>query len=146
MKTTSTWNDKLTFTANFGNHQTVMDAMPPIGTDRGPSPKQLLLAAIAGCSGMDVVSLLRKGKQNFETFTIDTDATKAKGHPAIFERIDVTYRVQGAVDAEILKDAVHRSMTQYCGVSAMVCKASPIFYKVVLNDREIAEGQAKFDI
>lgn len=135
----------MSFSTRIGQHSFTMDAKPPIGRDTGASPKELLLAAIAGCSGMDVAALLRKYRMTPSSFTIDCEATPRDEHPRIFPRIDLRFVIIGeGLDLEKIKEAVTLSLTKYCGVSAMVADTSPIFYKIVVNDSEIAKGQAQF--
>ncbi len=145
MKIQCRWQDSMSFVASSNHHQVSMDAMAPLGKDSGLSPKQLLLAAVCGCTGMDVAALLKKHKQVPSSLQIDAEAeVTTGGHPKIFKEIRLTFAVQGPVDAAVLKDAVRLSQTQYCGVSAMVSKAVPIRYAVVLNGTSIDSGNADF--
>ena len=144
MDTVCTWKEKVLFDASFGQHSVPMDTKAPIGTDRAASPKELVLAAICGCSGMDVVSLLRKAKQLPTTFSIEAHADITTGHPAIFSQVRLLYKLQGPIEAEVIKDAVNKSMTLYCSVSAMISKACPISYEIECNGSKIATGEAKF--
>jgi putative redox protein len=145
MKISCKWTDKLQFDATVGSHQVIMDARKPLGGDAGPTPKELLLASISGCTAMDVAALLRKGKQTPESFVVDAEAdVSSDHHPHIYTQVRLAYRATGAVDPAILQDAVHRSMTQYCGVSAMIAKVCPITYVIELNGTQIAQGQAAF--
>jgi putative redox protein len=140
-----TWKDGLKFTAESGNHSIGMDTRPPLGSDSALSPKQLLLAGICGCTGMDVVALLKKYKQPLESLRIDAEATlKESGFPAIFSEVKLTFRIKGELDPAKVMEAVTLSQTKYCSVSAMVSKAVPIVYQVELNDGNIGSGQADF--
>lgn len=145
MKLSCKWTDKLQFDAVVGPHHVIMDAKKPTGGDAGPTPKELLLASISGCTAMDVAALLRKGKQTPESFTVEAEAdVSSDKHPHVYTEVRLAYTATGPVDPAVLKDAVHRSMTQYCGVSAMIAKACPINYVINLNGQEIARGQAEF--
>lgn len=131
--------------ASDGKHTVELDANLPIGTDTALNPKQLLLSSLCGCTAMDVLSLLKKHKQALEAFEIVADAEmSASGHPKVFTKVHLSFLVAGLVDAEKLKESVRLSQTQYCGVSAMLSKATPISYSVVLNGADIASGVANF--
>lgn len=139
------WKDKLTFDAVIDEMHVIQDAKPPLGSGLGPSPKQLLLSAICGCTGMDVVSLLKKFRQEVGAFHIDGSGELTQEHPVIFKVVNLKFVFTGAnLDPEKVKKAVHLSQTRYCGVSAMVSKAVDIFYSIELNGKTIATGQADF--
>lgn len=144
MNTVCNWQEKVSFVASFGQHQVPMDTKAPIGSDNAASPKQLVLAAICGCTGMDVVSLLRKGKQQPKAFAITAHADLTDGHPATFKQVHLVYKVDGDVTSELIVDAVTKSMTIYCGVSAMIAKACTISYDIELNHVRVGSGEAKF--
>ena len=144
MDTVCTWKEKVFFVATAGKHSVLMDTKQPIGTDQSASPKQLVLAAICGCSGMDVVSLLRKAKQLPTEFSIEAHADISEGHPAIFKQVRLIYKIQGPVDNEVIKDAVNKSMTLYCSVSAMIAKTCPISYEIEHDGSIIGVGEANF--
>ena len=82
MKVSLSWVEKMQFRATAGNHTVSVDAKRPIGDDQGILPKELLLAAMASCTAMDVAALLRKHKQVLKEFTVAVDATPSEGkHP-----------------------------------------------------------------
>jgi putative redox protein len=145
MKIECAWNEKLKFTGSAGGHDVLMDTKPPLGTDTALSPKQLVLAGMCGCTGMDVVSLLRKSKQPLEAFSIEAEAPLTEGsHPVVFDHVQLVFKAKGAVDGVKLMEAIRLSQSRYCGVSAMVSKAVPITYKVELNGESIGSGKADF--
>jgi putative redox protein len=140
-----TWNEQLKFTATTAQHRVEMDAKPPFGTDQAMSPKQLLLAGIGGCTAMDVISLLRKHKQQPQTLEVEADAPiKAGSKPAIFEYVHLFFRVTGAIEKATLIEAVTLSQSLYCGVSAMVAGVVPIRFTIELNHEIVHEGEAHF--
>lgn len=146
MKTILTWKDKMQFHAAMDQYETLIDAKPPIGSGSGPTPKQLVLSAISGCTGLDVVSLLKKYRQAFESFVIEADASQTEGkHPVVFKEIHLQFRVTGPVEPEKLLEAIRLSQTKFCGVSAMIAKTAPIHYRVELNGQEIGTGQSAFE-
>ncbi len=146
MKIDLVWSDKMLFDARAGEHHVPIDAKAPIGGTRGMAPKELLLSALASCTAMDVVALLKKHKQPLERFTVTVDAPLTEGgHPKRFTRADLVFDVHGEVDPNVLIASVEASQTVYCGVSAMLSRAFPIGYQVVLNGTPIGNGQAHFD-
>ena len=94
---------------------------------------------------MDVVALLKKHKQKLERFSVTVEAPLSEGgHPKRFTRADLTFDVQGEVEPARLLGSVKASQTMYCGVSAMLSRAFPIAYKVVLNGALVGSGEADF--
>ncbi len=145
MKVRAKWNEKMQFTAEADQHSTTMDTKPPIGGDTALSPKQLLIAAICGCTGMDVVALLKKYKQPLDSFEIEADVKLSEsGHPVVFTQVHLDFRIKGALESAKVLEAIQLSQTKYCSVSAMVSKAVPIAYTVTLNSEIIGSGKANF--
>jgi putative redox protein len=145
MKLVCNWNEKMKFTAEADQHKVEMDTKPPIGTDTALTPKQLLLAGICGCTGMDVVALLKKYKQPLEKLHIEAETTLTEGiYPAVFKEVRLIFKVSGEVDPAKVVEAVTLSQTKYCGVSAMVSKSVPISYSIELNGKVIGTGTANF--
>lgn len=140
------WQNGFNFETQIRQHRFSQDAkVDQGGTDLGPSPKELLLAAIIGCTGMDVVSLMNKMRSPFTSCVVATSAQTTETHPKIFPRVDVIFKVEGPeVKPDVVIKAVKMSLTKYCGVSAMVNATSPIHYQVFVNDQMIDQGQADF--
>lgn len=145
MKIKSVWNEKMRFLAEADNHSVSMDAKPPFGEDTGVTPKQLVLAAICGCTGMDVVGLLKKYKQPLAALEIEAEAMLTEGaHPIVFTEVRLVFKLKGALEKEKVLEAVKLSQTKFCSVSAMMSKAFPIHYTVELNLETIGAGSANF--
>jgi putative redox protein len=144
MKINTTWKEKMRLEVSDGRLTQAMDASAPMGEGTAMTPKQLALAAVSGCTAMDVLALLKKYKQPFTAFSIEADAPMKEGHPATFARVELIYRISGAVDAAKAREAVELSQTKYCGVSAMMASACPITYRIEINGEVVGEGQAKF--
>ena len=145
MKLKCTWNEKMRFTAEAEDHLIDMDTKPPLGADSALTPKQLVVAAICGCTAMDVVSLLKKHKQTLESFQIDAETSLTEGgYPTIFKEVRLVFKLKGQLDSKRVLEAITLSQTKYCSVSAMISKSVPISYKVELNGREIGSGDADF--
>jgi putative redox protein len=101
------------------------------GNNSGPSPKPLLLSALAGCTGMDIVSLLNKMKVNFDQFSIQTKAELTDEHPRVYASAEVIYKIKIAeTERTKMEKAVNLSKEKYCGVSAMLGKAFPIKFSI----------------
>lgn len=147
MKSNITWRGtKLSFDTIIRQHQFIMDAAGAAGgDDEGPNPKELVLAALCGCSGMDVVSLLKKAKVHVEALAISAEAETTHEHPRVFKEVHMTFAASGAESVRAsLIDAVAKSESIYCGVAAMLSKAVTIHYRVTLNDTLIHEADATF--
>ncbi|MGZ3743923.1 MAG: OsmC family protein [Pseudobdellovibrionaceae bacterium] len=145
MKTLVTWNDGMQFEAATGGNSLLMDAKPPLGKNKGMTPKELVAAGLGGCTAMDVVALLKKHKQTYEKFEVEVDIQMSTGKtPAVFEQAVITFNLKGDVDKNIYLDSVRLSQTKYCGVSEMLLKAFPIRYIVILNQEQIGEGKTDF--
>jgi putative redox protein len=145
MKTTVVWKDGMEFDGVSEQHQIRMDAKAPLGKNAGATPKELVALGLGGCTAMDVIALLKKHKQPPQSFRIDVEITPSSGsYPVVFDKALLTFAVDGAVDSEKLIEAVQLSQTKYCGVSAMLSKAFPIEYRIVLNGTEVGSGAAKF--
>ncbi len=146
MKLNLTWKEKLQFVATDGTHELMMDTKPPLGSDTAMTPKQLVVAGLAGCTGIDVAALMRKFRQPIEALEIETDVEKSSGgYPEVFTSALMTFRLRGELDPEKALEAVRLSQTRYCGVSAMLSKAFPIRYRVEVNGQIVGEGVAQFD-
>ena len=125
------WKNNMAFDSQIDNHNIRIDAGGNSGDDTGPSPKKLLLASLAGCTGMDVVSLLKKMRVNFLNFEIDIHADLTTEHPKVYSEIRIIYRLFGDhLDKNKVKKAIDLSQEKYCGVSAMLKKNSPIKYSI----------------
>lgn len=126
-ETTTRWVKNLAFTSEIDSHTLVMDAKADMGDDSGPSPKKLLLSSLAGCTGMDVVSLLNKMRVPFTGLTLKVSAELTDEHPKVYSEITIIYQVFGQnLDKTKVEKAVKLSKEKYCGVSAMLEKNSPI--------------------
>jgi putative redox protein len=110
-----------------------MDADPPQGDDSAAGPKEAVLAALAGCTAMDVASLLRKKRQVAASYEIEVSGETAEAHPRMFTTITVEHRVGGAVEAEALRRSIELSATRYCPVSAMLSAVATIEHRYRLT-------------
>lgn len=140
-KTSMKWIGGLAFDADVLGHHIVMDADPQFGgMDRGVKPKPLLLAALSGCSGMDVVSILEKMQIPQYQFDVDVEADATSEHPITYHTIRMNFKFQGEnLPADKILKAVYLSTEKYCGVGAMLKKAANIIVKVFINDVEVSQ-------
>ena len=122
------WNGKMAFETTLQGHTLLMDAgLENGGDDSGPRPKSLILSSLAGCTGMDVVSLLAKMRIDVEEFELIVEADIEKDHPKYYNRINVIYQFKGTnLPLEKLQKAVDLSFDKYCGVIGLLKKAIPV--------------------
>lgn len=111
-------------------HAVVMDTTAAVGGgNTGPRPMELLLMAFGGCSGMDVISILRKKKQAVSRFEINVKGEMAETHPHYCTALHIEYIVAGKdISEEAVKRALELSLEKYCSVGATLCKAAKITY------------------
>jgi len=135
MKTTTYWKSGFAFDSRFKNNVIALDDAAASGKDdSGFSPKALLLSGLAGCTGIDVVSILDKMKAPYESIRIETEAQLTEEHPKVFKEINITYFVKiPVVYEDKIKRAVDLSLEKYCGVAAMLRKHCPIHAKVIIG-------------
>ena len=109
------------FNSAVGNHSIIMDAGEADGgNDSGASPKKLMLSSLAGCTGIDIVSILNKMKVPFTDFSIQTEGDLTDEHPKIYDKVRIVYSIRIAEEHRDKMDkAVNLSKDKYCGVSAM---------------------------
>lgn len=119
------------------DHLVVMDGSPPDGDDSAAGPKEALLAALAGCTAMDVASILRKKRQAATEYSVAVTGESADEHPRVFTEITVEHRVEGAVEPEALRRSIELSATRYCPVSAMLSASVRIEHRYRLNDPQL---------
>jgi putative redox protein len=133
------WQDGLAFNASLDGHEFVIDGAPQSGgRDLGPSPKGLTLVSLAGCTGMDVISILGKMRVKVEKFRIETEALTAEEHPMKFLEIRLTYRFEGQdINPDALRKAISLSEEKYCGVRATLSPVVAIRHEIVLNNEKI---------
>lgn len=132
----TSWLGDMQFDAVVSGHHLVMDAMPAVGgQDAGPRPKELMIASLAGCTGMDVVSILKKMHVEFEKFDIEIEAELTEEYPKHYASMHIKYKFKGYnLDLDKLKKAVELSQDRYCGVSAVYRKAMEITYEIKISE------------
>lgn len=106
--------------------------------DAGMRPAELVPLALAGCTAMDVISILRKKRQDVSSYMVDAIGEQQADHPNAFTRIDVTHTVEGSgVEVEAVRRAIELSATRYCSVGATLSSGSvEIHHAYVVRDTE----------
>lgn len=129
------WEKDMTFNTEVNGHKFTIDAVPEVGGhNRGPRPKPLMLTALAGCTGMDVISILRKMRVEPDMFNVKVEAEQTGEHPKHYNKIKVIYEFEGKdLPAEKLQRAVELSEERYCGVSYIYKQAIEMSAEIVLN-------------
>lgn len=115
---------------------TKMDTKPEMGGEQyGARPMELLLNALGGCTSIDVLSILRKKRQDLTAYKVMIQGERQSGkEPALWEEIFITFMVDGDVDRESAKKAIDLSLDKYCSVAATLKAAgATIRYELVLN-------------
>ena len=119
---------------NDRGHQVAIDNKA-VDNPQGASPMELLLMGVAGCSSIDIISILNKQKVAFDSLEIDVDGERDdKPAPSLFTKIHATVRVSGSVKAEKIYRAAHLSFTKYCSVSLTLAVTAKISFSVIVND------------
>lgn len=123
------WSEGTGFEAASGSgHRLVIDAAPKAGgKNHGPSPMELVLVALAGCTAMDVVDILKKKRQQVTGLEVRVEGTRAEDHPKVYTDIEIIYIVRGKnISSQAVERAIHLSETKYCSVGAMLGKTAEI--------------------
>ena len=109
----------------------------PFDADRkhnaAPGPMEMLLGALGACSSVDVVSILAKKRQKLASLEIVISGERAANPPAVWTKIDMVYRLSGAVEEKAARDAIELSQTKYCSVAAMLRKTAEITYRLEIS-------------
>jgi len=125
------WKGKKKHSVTVGEQSIRLDS--PVesgGENTGPSPKPLLLAAFAGCTAMDVVSILTKMQEDLQELKIDITAKVSEGTPAVYQSFHLVYMVKGNLDKIKVEKAVNLSLNKYCSVAAMFRHFAKITFEI----------------
>ncbi len=107
------------------------------GDGNGVGPMQLIVIAIGACSGGDIVSILKKGRQELTGFNMQVDGFKPDGvSPSTYERIILSYRFEGTLDEKKTRRAIELGLGKYCSVAEMLAKSAQIEYCYSINGEE----------
>jgi putative redox protein len=134
MIASTVWTNDMLFLGRSENgHEFVLDG----GKEHaeGPTPMEVVLTALCGCTSVDVVSILQKKREPLTGLTVSATAEQASEPPRVFTRIKLVYRIEGGVSPKAAEDAVALSKNKYCSVSKMLEKTAKIEFTI-----EYAEG------
>jgi putative redox protein len=115
-----------------------MDGSPDIGgQESGARPMQLVLMALGGCTSMDVLSMLRKMREEVKHYSVTVEADRAAEHPMVFTKIHVHYTIEGNLTKANVQKAIDLSMDKYCSVTHMLNKTAVIThtFEIINTDR-----------
>ena len=129
------WKEAMLFETTLYGHKIILDADEAVGgKDKAPRPKALLLVSLAGCTAMDVISILGKMRVQPEAFRVETDGELTEEHPKYYHKMHLRYVFKGKdLPMDKLEKAVSLSQERYCGVSAMLSKAATITHEIVIE-------------
>jgi putative redox protein len=128
------WIGNLAFEAAIDGHKMIIDAKPEVGgTDRGPRPKPLMMASLAGCTGIDVASLLKKMRVEVEQINVKVEGEITEEHPKHFKSMHIIYEFKGRdLPLDKIERAVELSQNRYCGVTESYRKVMKLTYEIRL--------------
>jgi putative redox protein len=129
------WKGNMTFESLIGNHLVKVDASTEVGgDDSAPGPKRLLLMGLAGCTGMDVVSLMKKMRIEVENFRMTVESELTEEHPKHYVSMHLIYYFKGNdLPLDKLTKIVEMSQEKYCGVAATFRQGMPVTWEIKLE-------------
>ena len=131
------WSQRMTFTGSADSgFQVPLGTSPDVGGDEdGFRPMELLLVGLAGCTAMDVISLLQKKRQMVDAFEVQVQAERAEEHPRVFTRIRMEYVVTGKnIEREAVERSVQLSANKYCPAQAMFKQLLPLELVITIKE------------
>ena len=128
-------NDAVHFEAKNDDGNTIsIDGSPDIGGEgKGVRPMQALLMSLAGCSSIDVVSLLKKMRQPLEDMRVEVQGHRVDAVPAVFDKIHMQFILKGEIEEEKARKAIGMSVEKYCSVAKMLDKAAEITWELEIE-------------
>jgi len=139
MDASVTWNGGMSFsgTADSGFSVKLGSDASAGGNDDGFRPMELLAIGLVGCTAMDVISIMRKKRQDVTGFEVKTHLERAGGHPKVFTKAVIEYIFHGRnLDPAAAERAIELSETRYCPAQAMLSQIMPIELKYTLIEEE----------
>jgi putative redox protein len=130
------WTGNMSFESEMNGHKIVLDADPQVGGEnKGVRPKPLMLLSLAGCTGMDVVSILKKMRVEIEDFNVTIEANITEENPKHYDKMHIIYTFKGKNLSEAkIQKAVNLSEEKYCGVAAVYKKAMNITTEIRIKE------------
>jgi putative redox protein len=140
MTTIATWTKDMEFRVDFPPGESVVLTSLPLAErpGPGPSPMEVVQAAVAACTGMDVVLILRKMRKTLTSLRIEIDATRRADEPRIYTHLVLSYHFDGPdLDVNSVRRAIELSQEKYCSVTAMLRPTVAMSYRVTLNGKTL---------
>lgn len=145
METKVKWHGKMSFTGHADSgFEVPLGADPAVGGDNdGFRPLELMAISLAGCTAMDVISILKKKRQDVTDFEVNVHTERADTHPRVFTSAIIDYRITGhEVDEKAVLRSIELSATSYCPAQGMLSKVFPMILRYQIYEDQ-GEGQAK---
>ena len=140
MKTRVKWLDNMSFVGESGSgHSIVMDGPPEFGgRNLGVRPMEMLLLGLGGCASFDVVSMLKKSKQDLVDCEVEIEAERATEEPKVFTKIHLHFKISGNdLSEKRVKRAIELSAEKYCSASIMLGKTAEVTHDYQLKDLKV---------
>ncbi len=127
------WKGQMLFESKAPEGSVLINAAEEVGGQgKGLRPKAMMLSALAGCTGMDVISLLKKMRAEVADFKVDVEANLTDEHPKYYDKVKMTYRFYGSdFKKDKIEKAVNLSIDRYCGVFEMFRKFSDVSTEII---------------
>ena len=137
------WMGKMQFNALVNGHTVIMDAPERAGgEDLGPIPKPFILIALAGCTGMDVVALMRKQGAALDSCDVKVSGEINSSPPIVYTSIHVIYDLHGSTaHRDVAINVVKRSQHELCGVASMLRRIVPLTWEIIYNDQVVLRSE-----
>lgn len=132
---TTHWRGNTNFETDLDGHTIAIDLSKESGgEDKGPRPKKLALVAATGCTGIDVIDILKKMRVDVKAFKLHIDAEVSENHPVTYTSMHLVYEFESNEnDASKIERACKMSFDNYCGITALYKKAIPVTYEVKIK-------------
>ncbi len=129
------WKQNMAFEAEVNGHIIPIDADEKVGGENfGARPKPLTLVSLGGCTGMDVRSILKKMRVEFDAFNVSVSGELTEEHPKYFNKIHITYSFKGKdLPLAKIEKAINLSQDRYCGVTAMLNAVAEITHEIIIE-------------
>jgi putative redox protein len=130
------WLEDLAFETVLNGHKIILDAEENVGgKDRGPRPKPMMMVSLAGCTGMDVISILKKMRVDVKKFDVSVEAEVTEEHPKHYTKMHLVYEFWGKdLPMDKLEKAVVLSQDRYCGVSYTYRQVMELTYEIRVHE------------
>lgn len=130
------WIGKMAFESELNGHKIILDATDKVGGEnKGPRPKPLMQLSVAGCTAMDIISILKKMKVEVDDFQVHVDGDFSEEHPVHYTNMHIIYEFTGKnLSMKKIEKAVSLSQDRYCGVSYSYKKAMELTHEIIVHD------------